>query len=149
MSAELDNAVRLHLYSSFIETGTPPTVRDTATWLAVSADDVAESYRRLAAGRVILLKPGTNDVLMANPFSAVPTRFRVTLGDGRSYFGNCIWDALGIPVMLARPARIDATCGECDHVITLEAAGDGGVEGEGVVHFGVPAARWWDDIVFT
>jgi hypothetical protein len=36
---------------------------------------------------------------MANPFSAVPTPFLVRSGD-RSWYGNCIWDALGIPAML-------------------------------------------------
>ena len=149
MSAEIDNAVRLHLSSSFVEPGTPPTTRGTAAWLTLEEEEVAESYRRLAAGRVIVLKQGTTDILMANPLSAVPTRFRATLADGRSYFGNCIWDALGIPAMLGTPARIEAVCGDCDDTIVLEASADGGVAGEGVVHFGVPAAHFWDDIVFT
>src|SRR5437667_11759339 len=37
----------------------------------------------------------------AAPFSAVPTAFPVKVGD-RSYYGNCIWDALGIATKTPR-----------------------------------------------
>ena len=47
---------------------------------------------------------------MAEPFSAVPTPFAVYVDDQR-YFGNCIWDALGIPAMLHADARIESSCG--------------------------------------
>jgi len=146
----LDNDVRLELYRQFLEDGTAPSPADVAATLGESPEDVTEAYRRLAAGRVIVLRAGTAKILMANPLSAVPTRFRAVMSaDGRSYFGNCIWDALGIPAMLGQPARIEARCGDCGERMSLEAGADGGVAGEGVVHFGIPAARWWDDIVDT
>ena len=149
MTAEFDASVRLHLYRSFLETGAPEAPGPIAAALGRTPAEIEESYRRLAEGRAIVLEPGTTNILMANPLSAVPTRFRATFADGHSYFGNCIWDVLGIPAMLGRAARIEALCGDCDEPIALEARGDGSVAGEGVVHFGIPAARWWDDIVFT
>ena len=57
--------------------------------------------------------------------------------------------ALGIPAMLNCDARIVAACGDCGEGITL-AVMDGEVVGHTeVIHFAVPAARWWQDIVFT
>ena len=149
-----DRAVRLHLYREFVARGSPPTVAETATALGVPADAAAASYDRLARGRVIVLRPGTEggtrEVLMASPLSAVPTRFPVRLADGRRLYGNCIWDALGIAAMLAKDVVIETTCGDdCGAPLVLEVLDGALARAEGIVHFGVPAARWWEDIVFT
>jgi hypothetical protein len=79
----------------------------------------------------------------------VPTRFEARLPDGRRYFGNCVWDALGIPSMLALDATIEARCGCCEDRMRLEVAAGGLTHSEGVVHFGVPVREWWTDIAFT
>jgi hypothetical protein len=79
--------------------GWPPTIARTASALSTPPDDVEASLQRLADGHVLVLQRGTGEILMANPFSAVPTPFLVRSGD-RSWYGNCIWDALGIPAML-------------------------------------------------
>ncbi len=85
---------------------------------------------------------------MAEPFSAIPTPFAVYVND-RRYYGNCIWDALGIPAMLHADARIDCSCGCCGEAMRLEvSAGTLGPAG-GVIHFALPANRWWEDIVYT
>jgi Alkylmercury lyase len=85
---------------------------------------------------------------MANPFSAVPTPFLVRVGD-RSWYGNCIWDATGIPAMRGQDASIEASCGCCGTAMHL-AVSDGSLgEAPGIAHFAIPAAHWWDDIVFN
>jgi alkylmercury lyase-like protein len=84
---------------------------------------------------------------MANPLSSRPTPFLVTTDRGR-FYGNCVWDALGIAAMLDADARIDTDCDDCGEAIVLEVR-DGELDAEGVAHFTVPAARWWDDIGFT
>ena len=48
----------------------------------------------------------SSSIWMANPFSAVPTDFKVT-SRGRTYFGNCIWDALGIPAILGADGLVE------------------------------------------
>ncbi len=85
---------------------------------------------------------------MANPFCAVPSNFRVQ-ALGRTYRGVCIWDSLGIPAALHADATITTRCGDCDDELGLEVWGDELVRGEGVVHFAVPADRWWENIAFT
>ncbi len=146
-AADLDTRVRLHLYEKFVAHGRPPAVAETAAALGVPDEDAAEAYRRLERSRVIALAPGTLNVWMANPLSAIPTPFRVETPRG-FYWGNCVWDALGIPAMLGTSGRVETSCPDCGERIEL-AVRDGGVEGDAVVHFAVPAARWWDNIAFT
>jgi hypothetical protein len=139
--------VRLHIYRHFLDTSAPPSVEETARALSTPEEVTASSYQRLADGHVIVLRTGTHDILMAPPLSAVPTRFRVTLGE-RGYWGNCIWDALGIPAMLHAYAHIVARCGDCDESLALEVDAER-LRGEGIVHFLVPALHWWVDVEYT
>ena len=148
-SATMDTNVRLHIYGAFLTDGAPPSVADTARALKVPESDVADAYDRLAAGRVIVLRPGTRDVLMAAPLSVVPTRFSVRLPNGRSYYANCVWDALGVMAMLGSGGAVDAACADCDLPVELRVADGMLVPSDAVVHFAVPARRWWEDIVFT
>jgi hypothetical protein len=109
---------------------------------------VRESLERLAAGRVLVLQRDSREVLMASPFSAVPTPFAVH-ANGRLYYGNCVWDALGVPVMLGVDARVEASCGCCGEAMALRVTGGELEPVEGTVHFAVPAHRWWQDIVYN
>jgi hypothetical protein len=144
----LDKEVRRAVYDRFMASGKAPVISEVAQQLARNEDEVRGAFGRLAAGRVLVLQDGSGEVLMANPFSAVPTPFLVEVG-GQTYYGNCIWDALGIPAMLDQDARITTGCGDCNDAMALEVrAGELEAE-EGIVHFSVPAARWWDNIKFT
>jgi len=111
------------------------------------AASVRESLERLAAGKALVLQRDSREVLMANPFSAVPTPFAVRAND-TLYYGNCIWDALGIPAMLRADARIDSSCGCCGEAMRLTVRAGQLEHLDAVVHFAVPAHRWWQDIVY-
>jgi len=145
---DLDSQVRRTVYDGFIlETRLLSRVEIGAR-LGVAESDVAQAFARLSAGRALVLQPGGGEVLMANPFSAVPTPFLVEAGP-RRWWGNCIWDALGIPAMVGTDARLLTSCPDCGQAMSLEIS-DGAVgPAQAVAHFVVPAARWWDDIVFT
>ena len=84
----------------------------------------------------------------AAPFSAVPTAFPVSIGK-RSWFANCIWDALGIPAMLRKDARIAAACGCCNLEMPIQVKGGRLVAAKGIIHIAVPAREWYKDVVFT
>ena len=144
-----DNDVRQHIYRAFLATGAPPSVVETAAALSLTDGDAAAAYDRLAAGRVIVLKPGTHDVLMAAPLSAVPTRYNVKLRDGRAYYANCVWDAMGVFAMLGSDGEVETSCPDCDASLDLAVRDGALVAGHSVVHFAVPAADWWKDIAFT
>lgn len=130
-----DADVRREIYDLTIRTGLVP-----------SAVADVEAVRRLADQRIIVLDANGN-ILMAAPFSAVPTPFVVN-ATGKSYFANCIWDALGISPMLKTDSTIATGCPDCDEPLSLTIR-DGELHGEGIVHFSVPAREWWNDIVYT
>ena len=144
----LDREVRLHVFGRAAETARVPSPAEIAAALGRTQPEVEAALRRLGAARVLILAPGTANVWAANPFCAVPSGFRVD-ALGRRYWGICIWDALGIPAALGADATVTARCGDCDEALVLEVRGDALARAEGVVHFGVPAARWWDNIGYT
>lgn len=146
--AAFDAETRRYIYDHTMREGVPPSLDETSRALSRTADETRESFRRLAEARVIVMQRGSDEILMANPFSAVPTSFLVKT-DVRDYYGNCIWDSLGIPCMLKRDALIETSCGCCGAAMNVEVKGDALASGEGVVHFAVPAAKWWEDIVFN
>jgi hypothetical protein len=116
--------------------------------LDLSLAEVKASLERLASAKVLVLQPESREVLMAPPFSAVPTPFAVSAAD-RVYFGNCIWDALGIPAMLSCDARVETSCGCCGEAMSVSVEDQSLQTSEGLVHFAIPARRWWEDIVFS
>ena len=148
-AASFDRAVRLAVYRTVVTETIPPAAEELAADLDAPAADVEAALHRLADAHVLVLNPGTSSIWMAAPFSAVPTPFEVTVGD-RRYFANCIWDALGIPACLHADARIDTSCPDCSEAMRLEVR-DGALRepAEGVIHFAIPAARWWEDIGAT
>jgi|ERR1700682_669343 len=147
-SEALDRAVRMHVFGVVAKTARVPTNSETAAALGLPQAEVEESLRRLAAGKVLVLAPNTVNVWMANPFSAVPSAFKVR-SRGLTYFAPCIWDALGIPAALDADAEIETTCGDCGSAIGIAVRARRLSREEGVVHFALPALRWWDNIGFT
>lgn len=145
---ETDTAVRVELYRQLVATGAMPSASGVAAGLGLATEAAIESFARLGAGRAIVLEPGDSSrVRMANPFSAVPTPFVVTSA-GKPFWGNCIWDSLGIPACLGADATIACSCGDCGEPMTVEVR-NGRVEGAGIIHFGTPALHWWDNIIDT
>jgi hypothetical protein len=143
-----DNEARRYIYDLVMNEGLPPTVAETAPALSTTPENVAASFQRLADGHILVLQRGSGEILMANPFSVVPTPFLVRAGD-RCWYGTCIWDAMGIPAMLKQDATIEASCGCCGTAMHLAIADSSLEEASGIVHFAIPAAHWWDDIVFN
>lgn len=143
-----DHDVRMFVFRKTAETGRVPGIADIAVALQHPQADVEDALKRLAAGRVVVLAPNNTNIWMANPFSAVATNHRV-YASGRLYYGNCIWDAMGIPAALGADARIETQCGDCGTAMSLEVRGGALLTDQGIIHIGVPAARWWDNIGYT
>lgn len=146
-SGNFDNRVRLFVYRFFLDEGRPPVPAQISRGVGRPQGEVEGSLKRLAEARVLVLAPGTPYVWMANPLSALPTPFQVRTGD-RVWFGNCIYDALGIVAMLATDADVRSWCPDCGEDMVLSVR-DRSVSGSGIIHFAVPAEHWWDDIGFT
>ena len=147
-SQDIDVEVRRLVYDAFISDGTATSQEQVAHQLQVPISEVRASFGRLAEAHMLVLQPGSGEALMANPFSAVPTAFRVEAG-GRGWWGNCIWDALGICAMTGLDAIVRTSCPDCGEAMSLVVERSELKPAEGIAHFAVPAAHWWDDVLFT
>ena len=147
MSDDFDRRARFHIYDITMRSGTPPSIDAVAAAMESDRGSVAEAFRRLAEGHVLVLQRDGGEILMAPPFSAVPTPFVVETPRYSTY-GNCIWDALGVAAMLGTDARIVTSCGDCGTAAEVVVEG-AAVRGEGPIHFALPARDWWNDVVFT
>lgn len=148
VSADFDTTVRLTLYDEFVRTALPPTAESLAQRIKAPTTKVRASLERLAVGKAIVLQPQSREVLMANPLCAVPTPFRVRTR-GQSFFASCVWDGLGILAMLGGDGSLDTSCACCGEAMTIGAAARDILTANGIIHFAIPAKRWWENIVFS
>ena len=145
---EFDTEVKLAVYREFAETGHAPAVRTIAERLGVDEAAIQRSYGELRAERVLLLEPDGVTIRMAPPFSGVPTAHVVRVRE-RTYYANCAWDALGIPAALHSPAIVHSHCAQTQEPLQLEVGLEGPGPSSWIFHSLVPAAQWWQDLVFT
>ena len=140
---EADLELRRRTYSFFVEYGRAPAPAELG-----DPDVVVAGWRRLHDAHAVVLNPATDELRMLNPFSVVPTAYRVEAG-GRWWYGNCAWDAIGICAALGADGRIEASCPDCGEPIALDIRGGQPSDESLLFHVLVPARNWWDDIVFT
>jgi hypothetical protein len=145
---DFDTQVKLAVYRHTAETAAVPSVEDVAARMGEPVRAIAEAFTRLRASRVLFLEPDGRTIRTAPPFSAVPTD-HVARVNGKSYYANCAWDVLGIPAALHAGGEASSRCGRTGEPILLRVGPDGPAPEPCVVHFAVPAAHWWRDLVFT
>lgn len=140
---ELRNAT----YRRFVELGLAPTAQEIAAATNRPEADVRAAWLRLHDGHALVLDE-LGEIRMANPFSAVPTPFRVEAA-GKRWYANCAWDAFGIGAALRVDSVIDTECADCHEPIRLHVRDGRPDDTELVFHVLVPAISWWQDIGFT
>jgi hypothetical protein len=143
-----DNSLRLEVYRFFVNYGRAPVSGELASAVDATPTEVEDGLRRLADDHLVVLAPSSPYIWMAHPFSGVVTDFKVH-SSGRDWYANCIWDAFGILAIVGTNGAISTHCPDCSQPLTIEVHGGELVDEDYLVHFAVPAARWWDDIGFT
>lgn len=141
--------LRVAVYESFSQRGQAPTHAELATLFDVSPAEVAVVLRRLAQGRHVLLGPN-EQILMAHPFSSVPLGFSV-MSTRTLWWGGCAWDSFALPNLVPdqAPMLVATQCPACGRAHAWSVGTDGPPEGDQVAHFLVPAARMWDDVLYS
>ena len=146
--SDLDNELRRFVYRQTVRTGQVPAVVAIAKGLNKPLRQVKAALRRLSASHAFVLQETSGELWRAAPFSAVPTPFPVRAGK-RSWWGTCIWDALGILAALRVDGDIFGSCGCCNQAIPLAVSNGRLRPAKGLIHIAVPARRWYEDVVFT
>lgn len=144
-----DAALRIHVYEQLIAFGHAPTCAEIAQHFGTTSDAVRARLAALRIGKTILVDPRSGELWMAGPFSAAPSAYR--LSDGTTtWYANCAWDMFGVAVLVGRPLIAETACPDCDGPMVVACHPDRPpVSGSAVIHFLLPARRWYDDIGFT
>jgi len=145
---DFDTQVKVAIYGHFAENGQRPSAEAVAARVGVDSQTVLDAYSRLRAQRVLALEADGSSIRMAPPFSGVPTQ-HVVVVDRKQYFANCAWDALGILAALHRPGMVYSRCEQSGEPLRLSVGLEGPEPSTWLFHCLVPAAKWWEDIVFT
>ena len=150
--------IRHFVYNHFADTTHPPSADETARHFNITGEEASEYYKELNNRHTFFLDPETSNVRMAWPFSATPTIFKVH-ANGKTYYANCAWDMLGIPVVLHADAVIEAVCTESNEKVQIkikdrqiahpQSTSYQSTDSQLLIHFPLPFARWYDDLVFT
>jgi hypothetical protein len=144
---ERDLEVRNLTYRLMVENGRAPTAAEVAGAAGRDEADIRAAWRRLHAAHAIVLDDD-GAIRMLNPFSAVPTPFRVSAA-GRDLFANCGWDAFGIGAALGVDSVIHAECPDCHEPLEVTARHGSPGRNDLIWHVAVPARDWWQDIGYT
>ena len=140
--------VKTTVYRHFAETSCRPSAEDVAERVGSDVGSVLDAFRRLHAQRLLVLEADGSSIRMAPPFSGVATQHIVEV-DGSQYFANCAWDALGVPAALHKLGTVHSRCAQSGEPLRLDVGLKGPERSDWLFHCLVPAAKWWDDIVFT
>ncbi len=134
----------------FLENERAPLIEEIMERFDLKRSDAHKILLGIEAAHNLALLPGTQRILMAHPFSAIPTPFKVTIGLKR-YYANCAWDSVAFHVMLSKDLHIDSYCHHCSEQISIDLK-NGKARSKPprpLVFLSVPAAKWWDSIVNT
>ncbi len=149
MSDELDTKVKLAIYDTIARYGLVPDAEEIAKITNLNRREVLVAFANLHNKKLLVPEPGDSSrIRMAPPFSGVPTAFPVE-AQGKRYYANCVWDAFGIAAALGVDAVSGAVDGFSGEPLPLEIKNGQPILQPYVAHFAVPAAHWWDDIVYT
>lgn len=143
--------VRLLIFEQFLKDAQAPVVEELMIEFSLPRETVTAILDELVAARHIALVPGSARILMAFPFSAIATPFRV-MARGRTYFANCAWDAVAFHAMLGHEVGVESFCHHCATPIRIELK-DGRATRvepkETLVYLALRPTQWWENIVTT
>ena len=145
---ELDLQIRNFLYRRFVETGQAPRTGDAAAEFGLDGEEAEAAFRRLHDAHALVLERDALEIRMLNPFSCVPSAWRVEAG-GRQWYSNCAWDSFAVCAALHSDGRIESSCADCGEPLAVDVRDQKPVQRDYLFHVLVPARQWWDDIVFT
>ena len=149
--SDLSKLVRKFVFDQFLEHARPPVLEEIMQKFALDRAAAFGVLKELHDSRQLVLLAGSQRILMAHPFSSITSPFEVTASNKR-YFANCAWDAVAFHVMLKKDVTVDSFCHHCAAKIKIELDKNKIVASkpkEALVFIGVPAAKWWENVVNT
>lgn len=134
--------------ASLLERQRPPAIGEIAAHFRVDEAEARRGLRALAEYHGLVLRPESDEIWVAHPFSAVPTAFVVRTDEG-VWWGNCAWCSLGVAHLVGGSARIETRIGAIEDPITIRIVDGELIDGDFVVHFPIPMHKAWDNVIYT
>jgi hypothetical protein len=142
--AHLHHTILKHV----VERGCAPGIAALAETFGQDAVDVRAALIALQAYHGVVLHPHNAEVWVIHPFSLAPTNFLLRKGD-RAWWGNCAWCSLGAASLLGGDVTITTTLGADGEQVRLRVEGGRLRDRDYVVHFPIPMAEAWNNVVYT
>jgi hypothetical protein len=118
-----DDSKRLRRYFEeyFMANGSGPDFADITSTLEISQSELWDALYQLERGVQVMFVPGTEDIIKMPPFSYVPTRHRVSVGDARRWYAGCAGEASAINGLFpGRTVTVNSRCPDCYEPIVLQ-----------------------------
>lgn len=131
-----------------VDQGVAPEVEALAARFGTSDERIVEALRALADYHGVVLHPHAPKVWVIHPFSLAPTNFLLRAADGE-WWGNCAWCSLGAAALLNRDVTITTTLGANSRQAEVRIRDGRLLDTDFAVHFPVPMAQAWDNVVYT
>lgn len=148
---DLHKHVRKHIFDYFFENCHAPVLEEIMARFGLGRAEGHDLLKAIESSHHILLLPGTQRILMANPFSGITTPFRDSIG-GKTYFTNCAWDTISLHVMVGQDTEVGSFCHHCAEPIRIRLS-QGRVTSSKpespLIFLSVPVANWYDNLINT
>lgn len=145
---EFDLQVRYQIYRFFAEHCAAPSYQQIANLLGVIEENTRVAFHKLHERHMIFLEPNTDSIRIANPFSAIPTKYKVRSGN-KQWWANCAWDSLGIAAAMHIDVDIIAQYPDTQEPVNFQVLNQMVDGKKHVVYFPLPCHQWYDDLIFT
>ena len=151
MSTDTSKHVRKYIFDHFYQHAHAPVLEEVMDHFHFSRDQAYSVLAELEAAHHIILLPGTQRILMANPFSSITTPFQDTI-NGKTYFANCAWDTVSLHVMLGEDTTVESYCHHCAEPITIRLSQEKVVASKPenpLIYLSVPVSKWYENLINT
>jgi hypothetical protein len=102
-----------YILERFLQLGRSPTLEEMERDLIFPRDEIKDLLDSLVAAGAIRVQPATHAILDAYPYSGVPTRQRVELDGGTSFYCMCAVDTFYVSFLVERDLTIRSRCFGC------------------------------------
>lgn len=133
-SFEID--VLSQIFKSILKSGKAPTLGELGISLKKSQTEILNLVNQLEE-KDILRRNESNEIINIYPISLIPTEHQVIINEGSKLFAMCAVDALGMPSMFNKSAKIISQCKWCKQKITIK------IENEKIVSKSHPNILIW------
>jgi hypothetical protein len=148
VSNDYQNRLRYFINRFIFDNGYAPTTNQLASLSDTTSREVEQGLQALADNHALVLHPNSFEIWVAHPFALFPTLFWVKAAD-KHWWGNCTWCSFGIAALTKTDTQIFTKLEGEEEPLTINIKGNKVIEEDYVVHFPIPANKFWDNVIYT